>query len=222
MSGWIRVEKSLLSDIRFTRMVRQYCAESNALRNAGITAMLGALTQLWLYADEHIHDDDTLRASVEDINELVGINHFCRIVPGDWLVVLDPEQIKLPNFLAHNGTCAKVRKQNAIRQNTYRWKKNNALRNDSNALPNGSNAPIPDQTRPYKTQSASKVTLPGKDPEAPIEIFRELCRTGGTEPARTDRLQRAIDAVGGMTAIRSRTEFTTPKIEKAFCEAYRS
>lgn len=148
MSGWIKVEKSLLSDIRFTRLVRRYCNASNALRNEGVTAVLGALTQLWLYADEHIRDDDTLRATVDDINELVGINDFCGMVPVDWLVILDTEQIQLPNFLGHNGTSVKARKQNAERQANFRWRKNNT----GNALRNGSNDARPDQTRPEETR----------------------------------------------------------------------
>lgn len=153
MSGWIKIEKSLLSDLRFNRMVRQYCNDSNALRNEGVTALLGALTQLWLYADEHIHDDDTLRASVDDINELVGINDFCNMVPRDWLVIIDPEHIKLPNFLGHNGTSAKFRKQNAARQATFRSKRSNALLTHSNA----SNDARPDQTRPYKTKTRLEI-----------------------------------------------------------------
>ena len=38
-------------------------------RKTAVTLVLGALSQLWLYADEHIRDDNTIRASVDDIDQ---------------------------------------------------------------------------------------------------------------------------------------------------------
>lgn len=153
MSGWIKLEKSLLTDMRFRRMVDRYVEQSNALRNAAVTVMLGALAQLWLYADEHIHDDDTVRATTDDIDRFVGVDQFCSMVPKDWLVVLNPDQIQLPDFLAHNGTSARSRKLNAERQARFRHKHGNGKSNGAVTHSNARNDARPDQTRLSQTKT---------------------------------------------------------------------
>lgn len=54
----------------------------------------------------------------------------------------------------------------------------------------------------------------------PSEIFRKLLKTSGKEPARTERIQKAIDKIGGWPKIRNCTEFDLHQAEKAFVEAY--
>lgn len=54
----------------------------------------------------------------------------------------------------------------------------------------------------------------------PSEVFRMLLKTGGKEPKRTERIQAAIDAIGGWTKIRDCREYDLPAATKAFCEAY--
>lgn len=56
----------------------------------------------------------------------------------------------------------------------------------------------------------------------PREIFRMLLKTGGKEPKRTERIQKAIDKVGGWVKIRNCTDYDIPYAEKAFADAYTS
>jgi hypothetical protein len=192
MSGWIKLEKSLLTDMRFRRMVDRYVEQSNALRNAAVTVMLGALAQLWLYADEHIHDDDTVRATTDDIDRFVGVDQFCSMVPKDWLVVLNPDQIQLPDFLAHNGTSARSRKLNAERQARFRHRHGNGKGNGSVTHSNARNDAKPDQTILDQTR---KNTTAAMRPTVPVE-FSDLQliypKRSGANP--WDRALRACTA----------------------------
>jgi hypothetical protein len=52
------------------------------------------------------------------------------------------------------------------------------------------------------------------------KIFRILLKTSGKEPERTQRLQDAIDKIGGMPKILNCTQYDLPAATKAFCEAY--
>ena len=133
MSGWIKLEKDLISDPRVRRIARQ-------LRNADVTherisdvtqrfsdsvylaIALGALTQLWCYADTHVRDDDTLELGIDDIDEIVGVEGFARVLPEDWLQVLDAETVKLPGFHAHNGTDARKKALTQKRVTRHREK----------------------------------------------------------------------------------------------------
>lgn len=111
MSGWIKMEKDLGDDPRVKKMAL-------CLRNAGVTherftysalvtLVVGGLYQLWRYADTHVRDDDTLDLGVDQINEIIGIQGFCEILPEEWMEILDAESVKLPGFHTHNGTEAK-------------------------------------------------------------------------------------------------------------------
>lgn len=128
MSGYVILSKDLVTDIRFRRVVRAYIAsrerhasDATALSyETGVTHVLGALAQLWIFADTHIRDDNTIEASVDEIDELVGIAGFCKLLPADWLQVLEPNCIQLTDFLQHNGTVAKKKANHAKRQARYR------------------------------------------------------------------------------------------------------
>ena len=54
----------------------------------------------------------------------------------------------------------------------------------------------------------------------PEEIFRTLLKTSGKEPPRTEKIQKAIDKIGGWPKIRNCTEYELPQAQRAFCEAY--
>lgn len=124
MSGWIKLEKDRRDDPRVIRMARE-------LRNAGVTherftsamhvtLVLGCLDVLWCYADTHVRDDDTLDLGPDEINELVGLSGFCKLMPADWLEVIDANRVKLPDFHAHNGTESKKKALNQKRQERKR------------------------------------------------------------------------------------------------------
>lgn len=120
MSGWIKVEKDLSTDPRVLRM-------ASRLRNADVTlgsrarlVIVGALVTLWWYADTHIREDDTLPVGADQINELVGVENFCDLMPADWLVIVDSNNVKLIDYTAHNGTTAKKRALGQKRQERHR------------------------------------------------------------------------------------------------------
>lgn len=120
LSGWIKVEKDLATDPRVLRM-------ASRLRNADVTlasrsrlVIVGALVTLWWYADTHIREDDTLPIGADQINELVGVEDFCGLMPADWLQVVDANNVKLVDYTAHNGTTAKKRALSQKRQERHR------------------------------------------------------------------------------------------------------
>lgn len=154
MSGWIKIDKDLSESLRFKRVVRKLRENSNALRGVtshvtAHTIVLGALARLWVHADTHIQNDDILEATTDEIDELVGVDGFAAALPADWLKVVDPEHVKLPDFLAHNGGSARERKQNAKRQAAYRSRKQARNVTASNAL---RDEPRLDQTRQEETR----------------------------------------------------------------------
>jgi hypothetical protein len=83
------------------------CDPCNASALPGVTLVCGALTRLWVYADSHARDDDSLDLGMAEIDELVGINGFAAMMPPDWLREIDDRTVELPGFQAHNGTEAK-------------------------------------------------------------------------------------------------------------------
>ena len=161
MSGWIKIEKALLSDVRFKRTLKRlapFCNAHTLPATTTETLLLGALAKLWLQADEHIRDDDTMRSAVDDIDDLIGIEDFCSFLPADWFQIVDPDNVHLPDFLAHNGSIAKKR---ALTQQRVARHRAQANCNASALQVNGSgNADaLPDQTRPDQTKPDQKKNI---------------------------------------------------------------
>jgi len=169
MSGWIKFEKSLRDDPRVIRIARQ-------LGNAGVTherftnqmhvtLVLGCLTQLWCYADTHVREGDLLDLGIDDIDEIVGLQGFCSLLPDDWLQVIDAEHVKLPGFLEHNGTEAK--KKALTQKRVARHRESVTVERVSKKRACNADA-LPDQTRPDQDQ-----TRPDKKvPTEPVEPER--------------------------------------------------
>lgn len=165
MSGWIRIEKDLATTMRFRRVVRAV-KESNALRGVTncddsfvTTLVIGALARFWTYADSHITDDNTLAITLDEIDDLVGVQGFAKALPADWLQVIDADNVKLPDFLEHNGTSAKQRKDAARRQATYRKRHHHSNVTQESRVTNARNGARPDQdqTRPrLETQERAR------------------------------------------------------------------
>lgn len=144
MSGWIKLEKDLLTDPRFVaaamtlearfQLSTQPESDDDSLMEAynvtplpAVTLLIGSLARLWMIADTHIGQDDILALNANQVDKLIGIDGFCEILPNDWLEVLDGNRVKLPNYHRHNGTTAKERSSNAERQARFR-----ALHRDGN------------------------------------------------------------------------------------------
>lgn len=109
MSGWIKWEKDLESDPRVLRMARELKRMCNALPFHPVTLVCGGLLRMWSYADSHIRDDDTLDLGRSELDEIIGIEGFCSLLPADWLVEINENTVELPNFQEHNGVEAKRR-----------------------------------------------------------------------------------------------------------------
>lgn len=163
MSGWIKVEKDLSSDPRVLRM-------ASRLRNADVTlgsrarlVIVGALVTLWWYADTHIREDDTLPVGADQINELVGVENFCDLMPSDWLVIVDSNNVKLIDYTAHNGTTAKKRALGQKRQERHRSHVNSDVTPPSRS-PNANCV-----TRPREDQDLEKTKNRKRGPSDPVE-----------------------------------------------------
>lgn len=197
MSGWIKVEKDLANDPRVLRM-------SSRLSNGDVTVasrsrliVIGALVTLWWYADTHIGDDDVLAIGANEIDQLVGLEGFCSLVPSDWLQILDADHVKLVDYTAHNGSHAKNRALAQKRQQRHR---------DTSSMSRSRHARVtqdasPDKTRQDKTETRRKrvetSSLPpaASQPERAPEFadFKSLFpRRAGSQP--WDRALKAINA----------------------------
>jgi hypothetical protein len=156
MGGWIKWEKDLESDPRVLRMARELKRICNATAFHPVTLVCGGLVRLWSYADTHIRDDDTLDLGAREIDELIGIENFCSLIPQDWLREIDESTVELPGFQAHNGVEAKKRALTQKRVETHR-KRESVTRALTTTLPDQ------DQTRPRprpeKNPSASPTPL---------------------------------------------------------------
>jgi hypothetical protein len=172
MSGWIKLEKGLREDRRFTRIVDALLARSSQsvtsvtqvrfMEHNTVTQVLGGLAQLWMFADSHIREDDTLDITLDEIDQLVGIEGFAKLMPSDWLEVLDANSVRLPDFQAHNGTDAKKRAVTAKRVKRHRIR--TAVSDVTPEKRTCVTPALPDQTRP--DQKRPEETRPEEDVRA--------------------------------------------------------
>jgi hypothetical protein len=147
VGGWIKLEKDLLTDPRVlqtaARLRHARVTPDRDCHERDVTLLIGALARLWVVGDTHVCEDDVLALGPDQINELVGIDGFCQILPTDWLQILDADSVKLPGFHSHNGTTAKAKAQAAQRQQKHRVKSVTLLRDSHKRDGNG--AALPDR-----------------------------------------------------------------------------
>lgn len=214
MSGWIKIEKSLESDPRTLRVARTlskslvtFCGNAdadgrydpcNAVAFHYVTLVCGALARLWIYADTHIREDDTLDMGPAEIDDWVGIPNFCAALPEDWLRVVDDGTVELPGFQAHNGVEAKKKASTQKRVERHRTSARNA---SALQAPEPCNAPaLPDQTRPDQTRPLRKVpseplssdALDGADGGAVERVFDHWRTTHQHPQAKLDEKRRRL------------------------------
>ena len=176
MGGWIKLEKDLREDFRVRRMAASLC---NAPALQGVTLVLGGLVQLWMHADSFARDDDTLDITLDEIDQLTGIHGFAKLMPTDWLEVIDSKTVKLPGFQAHNGTDAKRKALTAKRVTHHRDKLKRTSVTPTTQSCNASALPDQDQTKTYtKTLSRDLAAAP---PER-----KRVSRGAVTESERLD------------------------------------
>jgi hypothetical protein len=170
--AWIKFEKDLLTDPRVLRIAKTLeqrfnlgepegqwpegalAGPCNAASLPAVTLVCGALVRIWCLADTHVGADDVLPLGLGELNEHIGIPGFCELLPVDWLISIDEEAVKLPDFHAHNGTEAKKK---AVTQKRVERHRTRALHaRNASALPDHTKT-IPDQTktRPLKPIASS-------------------------------------------------------------------
>lgn len=153
MSGWIRIEKSLETDPRVLRAAKNLAASIPAC-NAGalhpVTLVVGGLARLWMYADSHAREDDTLDLGFAELDELLGIPGFCRALPECWLREVSEGSVELPGFQEHNGVEARKRALTQKRVSRHRSAQALQPSETRNA------AALPDQTRPDQTKTTKE------------------------------------------------------------------
>lgn len=166
MSGWIKLEKDLLTDPRVIRMGAKLC---NGGPLHGVTVVLGALAHLWMLADTHIGQNDVIPLGAEEINQVIGIQGFCQLLPQDWLQVIDSDHVELPGFHTHNGTIAKERAQTSKRVQKLRSTRNAPPLQPRNARPLPDRDQDLDQDQEKHTEAHAKDAKPEEVPRGADE-----------------------------------------------------
>lgn len=159
MSGWIKIEKDLESDPRVLRIAKKLCnapALHERINSAhSVTLVCGALARLWVYADSHIRDDDSLDMGCDEIDAWLGIPGFCVLMPSDWLNPIGDEAVQLPGFQAHNGVEARKKALTQKRVEQHR-KRNSVTPALTTALPDQT------KTRPDSDKTKTKEESDGR------------------------------------------------------------
>lgn len=184
MGGWIKVEKDLANDPRVLRMASRLSNGDVTLASRSRLVVVGALVTLWWYADTHIGDDDVLAIGANEIDQLVGLEGFCGLMPQDWLQVLDADHVKLVDYTAHNGSLAKNKALNQKRQERHRHKPTSTSRSR--------NAPVTQGALPDKTETRQR-----QDPQEREERAHEEPR-GTVIDCGTNLTRTAAEIYGGM------------------------
>lgn len=167
-------------------MARELKRLCNAPAFNPVTLVCGGLLRIWSYADTHIRDDDTLDLSAEELDELIGVEGFCSLMPEDWLRKVDERTVELPGFQAHNGVEARKKALTQKRVATHRKRKGVT----ESVTPELSTA-LPDQTRPDHRDTAPK-----KVANRAIKLPEDFSLDQELQLFATSRL-RDVD-VGGM------------------------
>lgn len=217
MSGWIKLEKNLETDPRVLRMARALeerfvLFDNDDPRNATgfdpcnavpfhyVTLVCGALARLWMFADSHCRDDDTLDMGADEIDRWLGIPKFCSLMPDDWLVEIDAHRVELPGFQGHNGVIAKKRATTQKRVERHRKRGGNGT---PLHVPESRNAAaLPDQTRPDHTKTRPEEEqnhVPQERDRGPVETVFQHWRTvhghprSQLDPKRRRVIQAALE-----------------------------
>lgn len=177
--GYIVLWKHLLTNPEFRRLMRRVAGD---LPPTALTESLalGYLTKLWMLADSHLRDDDTLDMSAHEVDQFLGVEDCAQVLGPNWLQVLDANHVRLPNYLAHNNSSARRRALTAARVEKYRDRKRDAAQRESvtegngdalqgertsvqGALPPIPSHPIPSQPNknPQTPSGGLKMKLPG-------------------------------------------------------------
>lgn len=205
MAGWIPLEKKLLTDIRFIRLVIRYeqlhpeCGNGHAL--SGNAQVLGGLSLLWLHADVHADENDELRETKTEIDAMLGWSGFCEAMPPDWLVILPDGRVKLPNFHEHNGSQARAKYLGNKRQAEFKARK----KSNGGALPGNDNVFTTRPDHPSKKEREA-IASPKKEPSSNAKRDLDRRRDALTEA----RLTPGLNVAAWDEWLRYRTDIRKP------------
>lgn len=218
--AWIKFEKDLLTDPRVLRVARSLQKRwwlfdgdsipekdgfdsSNATALPAVTLVTGALIRLWSLADTHLREDEILPLGFVEIDEIVGVPGLCSLLPADWILEIDENTVKLPDFHAHNGIEAKKKAQTQKRVERFR--------NKGKPAPEIGNGPaLPDHTRPDQTKPIEKPSAFALPDWVPVESWngfvemRKKSKSAFTERAKAllvSELFKLVEAGGNAAAI---------------------
>lgn len=196
MSGWIKIEKDLETDPRVLRIAKTFSNviqkdSCNAPAFPCVTLVVGALTRMWMYADSHIRNDNTLDMSAAELDEWLGFPGFCEMVPDDWLRVVDEHTLELPGYQEHNGVEAKKRALTQKRVQRHRASEKPSSVTACNA------SSLPDQTRPDQTKEKNSVPQSGTnghphESDSVTEVFEHWQKTHKHPKAKLDEKRRKV------------------------------
>lgn len=126
MSGWIKFWKDMPVDPRIMKAAYALAARlqikfqkdgTKMSRPEAIglarNAIVGAMATLWCYADEHIHEDDSLPVSSETLDAIVGLEGFVALMPNEWVIEAhDAEAVRiiLPGYGEKNSLIVKKKR----------------------------------------------------------------------------------------------------------------
>lgn len=177
--AWIKFEKDLLTDPRVLRIARTLQARwlmfdgpktpsneqfdpCNATALPAVTLVLGALVRIWSLSDTHLGSDDLLPLGFDELDEVVGVPGFCALLPSDWIIEVDENTVKLPDFHKHNGTEAKKKAATQKRVEKHRASVN------APALQPRNGPALPDQDQTKTKTIKEKALSAAKPPTDPI------------------------------------------------------
>jgi hypothetical protein len=201
MSGWIPLEKDLLTDPRFIRLTAWYHDRHHAntvnledeeqdepkvthgryMCNACAYHCLGHLAGLWFYADTHIDENDCIAITPWELSDLLGCTDFVPALReysrGTWVQFTEDKQsVILPKYQEHNGMKAKAKLKTRVR--VQRLRKRNGVTAetqeryiDERAKSNG--AALPDQTKPHQTKQKESSPV-GEPKKAPTPLGQRI------------------------------------------------
>jgi hypothetical protein len=196
MAGWIKIEKDLETDPRVLRMARSlgqrfnmYATDAeldrcNACALPTVTLVCGALARLWIFADSHARQDNTIDMSMTELNQWIGIDGFCELMPSDWLIVIDERTVELPDYQEHNGVEARKK---ALTQKRVAKHRTNEKR--TSVTPRNASS-LPDQTRPDLDQTRPDLDQT-RDTEGAADSLQG--KSGTQKPEIDVATQLAID-----------------------------
>lgn len=176
--GYIVLWKHLLTNPEFRRLMRRVAGD---LPPTALTESLalGYLAKLWMLADSHLRDDDTLDMSADEVDQFLGVQDCAQVLGPNWLEVLDAHHVRLPNYLAHNNSSARRRALTAARVGKYRDRKRDAAQRASvtNGVTEGNGDALPDALPPIPSHPIP--AQPNKNPQTPSGGLKMKLPGGG-------------------------------------------